>query len=265
MGIILVPGVEVHQEDQHFNVLFVADHNAYKGLPLKDALRRARAENAFAFWNHPGWKQKAIWFPLIASIYDEKLIQGMEIVNGPTYYPEAFPWINERSLTIIADSDAHAPIHMDYTQARSRPVTLVFAKTADVEGIKEALFARRTAAWLGDEVWGSEEILWGLLRGAIQPDPPELNVGPGARQAGLRVHNRSAIPIRYRVVSGPEWLRLSTPEIKAESITGVVASVSQNAPAGQQTAEFKLEITNLHATSGQNIVVPASIPIEVVK
>ena len=265
MGIILVPGVEVHEGDQHFNVLFVSDHNAYKGLPLREALRKARGENAFAFWNHPGWKQKAIWFPLVASVYDEKLIQGMEIVNGPTFYSEALPWVEQRSLTIMANSDVHAPIGMDYSRPRTRPVTLVFAATADLAGIKEALFVRRTAAWLGEEVWGSEEILRGLVRGAITPEPSQLQFGPGVRQAGLKVHNRSAIPLRFRVLKRPEWARLSTPEIRAESITGVVLSVTADAPAGRQTAEFQIEITNLHTPDGQSLVVPASLSLDIQK
>ena len=70
---------------------------------------------------------------------------------------------------------------------------------------------------------------------------------------------------RFRVLKRPEWARLSTPEIRAESITGVVISVTADAPAGKQTAEFQLEISNLHTPDGQNLVVSASLSLDIQK
>ena len=165
-GIILVPGVEVMKGDTHFNVLFVTDQNAFLGLDLPVALREGRKQKGFIFWNHPGWKQTAAWFPDVAALYDEKLMDGVELVNGRTYYQEAFPWIEEKRLTILSNSDVHSPTLPGYADRR-RPVTLVFTRTPDVAGIREALFARRTAAWMGGEVWGNEEQLRGLWEGAV--------------------------------------------------------------------------------------------------
>ena len=123
LGIILVPGVEITKPDppaplvlpdgpQHFNALFVTDANALR-VPndLMEALRRAKAQKAFVFWNHPRYRvARAAWFAPIARAFDEGLFQGMELVNGPDFYDEAYPWIDERRLTIFANSDAHDPI-----------------------------------------------------------------------------------------------------------------------------------------------------------
>lgn len=97
----------------------------------------------FAFWDHPGWRvKKAEWFPLVASLYDSQLFHGMELLNGPNFYPEAYPWIEERKLTILANSDMHRPVGGSY-EKRACPATLVFAKTADAEGVRSGRGAPR--------------------------------------------------------------------------------------------------------------------------
>ena len=175
LGVILVPGVEITKPDPpaplvlpegsaHFNALFITDPSVLN-VPndLMEALRRAKAQNAFVFWNHPRYRvSRAVWFPPIARAFDAGLFQGMELVNGPDFYDEAYPWIAERRLTILADSDAHDPVP-PRTATAHRPITLLFARTADLDGVREALVSRRTAAWQGDDVWGPEEYLRGLM------------------------------------------------------------------------------------------------------
>ena len=179
LGVILVPGVEITKPDppaplvlaegpQHFNALFVTDANALN-VPndLMEALRRAKAQQAFVFWNHPGYRvERPRWFAPVARAFDAGLFQGMELVNGPDFYDDAYPWIAERKLTILANSDAHNPLPPRAAGFR-RPITLLFARTADLDGVRDALTARRTAAWLGDDVWGAEEHLRGIWNGAI--------------------------------------------------------------------------------------------------
>jgi hypothetical protein len=178
LGIILIPAVEVNAGNIHYNALFLKDQNALVGVELKEALTRAKAQGAFAFWNHPGWKGKPEWFPMVADLYTSELFQGMELLNGPSFYPEAYPWIEEKKLTILANSDIHRSVGDNY-EKRRRPVTLVFAKTADEAGIKEALVARRTAAWMNGEVYGFAPQLAALWSGAVKAEPagelhPEL-------------------------------------------------------------------------------------------
>ncbi len=145
---------------------------------------------------------------------------------------------------------------------RNRPVTLVFAKTADAAGVREALFARRTAAWMGGEVWGGEQYLSGLWQGAVKLENPELATRPGMR-AGLRLRNQSAMPFKIRVRKAPEWLQARGVEVRAEATGGLQMQIARTAPAGVNTAELELEITNFHIGPGRNLMVRLPVRIEV--
>ncbi len=174
LGLLLIRGVEITKPDPpapsvlpegsaHFNALFITDANALNTPDLMQSLRAAKAQHAFVFWDHPRYGvARAQWFRPIARAFDEGLFQGMELVNGVDFYDEAYPWIAERQLTILATSDRHDPMPPRTTGFR-RPITLLFVRSADAEGVREALDTRRTAAWLGDDVWGAEEFLKGPL------------------------------------------------------------------------------------------------------
>jgi 3',5'-nucleoside bisphosphate phosphatase len=193
LGLILVPGVEITKPDPlkaplvlpegsaHFNALFVTDRAALN-VPddLMEALRRAKAQNAFVFWNHPRFRvSRARWAETSARAFEAGLFNGMELVNGPDFYDESYAWVDERRLTILADSDAHDPVP-PRTPTWHRPITLLFARSADLDGVRDALISRRTAAWLGDDVWGAEEHLSALWGAAVTIEPQTLN-----RKGGL--------------------------------------------------------------------------------
>lgn len=274
LGLILVAGVEITKPDPlkaplvlpegsaHFNALFVTDANALH-VPddLMEALRRAKAQRAFVFWNHPRFRvTRARWFAPVARAFDEGLFHGMELVNGPDFYDEAYPWIAERQLTILANSDAHDPIPPRAAGGR-RPITLLFVRTADHDGVREALFARRTAAWLGDDVWGAEDHLRGLWNGAIVVETPTLVRRPGAAPV-LRVRNSSAIPMRIAVRRAPDWLILaSTIQFDAQGVTFFRPAVTADAPAGEHRIDLQLEVLNLHVAPGRNLT--AALPLTV--
>ncbi len=263
LGIVLIPGMEITKPDPlkaalvlpdgsaHFNALFLSDPNKIRTPDLVEALRLARTQDAFVFWNHPRYRvDRARWFPAIAQVYDQHLFQGMELVNGPDFYDEAFPWIAERQLTILANSDAHDPIPPG-AAGRRRPITLLFARSRDVAGVREALLSRRTAAWLGDNVWGAEALLRGLWVAAIAVETPVLARRPSPM---IRLRNSSAIPMRIALRGGPEWLLLPAPaEIPAESVTVLRPLATGAAPQGELAIELKLEILNLHSAPGRNL------------
>ena len=273
LGLILVPGVEITKPDPlkaprvlpegsaHFNALFVTDANALH-VPddLMEALRRAKAQNAFIFWNHPRFRvARARWFPPVARAFDAGLFAGMELVNGPDFYDEAYPWIAERRLTILANSDAHDPVP-PRTAAGHRPITLLFAKTADLAGVREALESRRTAAWQGDDVWGAEEHLRGLWAGAVVLETPTLGRGSPA----LRLRNSSAIPMHLVVRGSPEWLGVQGPlKLDAESVTVVRLSFGAGPPAGEHRIDLTFEVTNLHIGPGRNLTVRLPLTVTI--
>ena len=257
LGIILIPAVEFAEGDLHANALFVTDANAFKGLNLADGFALARKQNAFVFWNHPGWKGTARWFEPIAAAYDARQLQGVEIVNGRSFYPEAYPWIDEKKLSILSDSDVHVPIDVDYGR-RQRPLTLVFVERADADGIRQALLAGRTVAWMGGELWGSETLLRGLWEGAVHLAANQLT----SRRGGLILQNRSAIPFRAKVLKTPAWLSVRAWDIAEERTTGFVVSAGNSAPAGRTIANIELEITNLHTGPGSNLTVTLPVMLD---
>jgi 3',5'-nucleoside bisphosphate phosphatase len=272
LGLILVPGIEITKPDPlkaplvlpegsaHFNALFVTDWNALN-VPddLMEALRRAKAQNAFVFWNHPRFRvSRARWFAPIARAYDAGLFSGMELVNGPDFYDEAYGWIDERHLAILADSDAHDPVP-PRTATWHRPITLLFARTADLDGVRDALMSRRTAAWQGDDVWGPEEQLRALWGAAVSIEPQTLNRKGGL---ALRVRNTSAIPMKLTVRQAPDWLVITPPlQLNAESTTIVRPQLTGSAPAGDQRVELAIEVSNLHTGPGKNLLVNVPLTI----
>jgi hypothetical protein len=275
LGILLIPGVEITKPDppaplvlpdgpQHFNALFVTDANALN-VPndLFEALRRAKAQNAFVFWNHPGYRvDRPRWFPPVAKAHDEGLFRGIELVNGPDFHPEAFPWIAERKLTILANSDAHDPVPPGAAGTR-RPITLLFVRTPDLAGVRDALDSGRTAAWLGDDVWGAEEHLRGLWEGAVKVDSPTIVRKPGVSPA-LRLRNTSALPFRMVVRRAPEWLVFPpTLQLDAERSILVRPSVAAGAPEGEHRVDLEVEVLNLHAAPGRNLtaVIPLTVQV----
>ena len=276
LGLILVPGVEITKPDPlkaprvlpegsaHFNALFVTDATALH-VPddLMEALRRAKAQNAFVFWNHPRFRvSRARWFAPVARAFDAGLFAGMELVNGPDFYDEAYPWIAERRLTIIANSDAHDPVP-PRTAGSHRPITLLFVKTADLAGVREALESRRTAAWQGDDVWGAEEHLRPLWTGAVVVETPSLNRTAGGIPA-LRVRNDSAIPMHIVLRGAPEWLIVPSPlTLHAQAVTAVRLALTGAAPPGEHRLELTFEVTNLHTAPGQNLSVRVPVAVKI--
>ena len=262
LGLLLIRGVEITKPDPpapsvlpegsaHFNALFISDANALNTPDLMQSLRAAKAQHAFVFWNHPRYGvARAEWFRPIARAFDEGLFQGMELVNGPDFYEEAYPWITERQLTILATSDGHDPMPSRATGFR-RPITLLFVRSADTDGVREALEARRTAAWLGEDVWGPEEFLKGLWEGAISVQP-ELRRTPGAGPM-IVFRNTSAIPMRLRIAQRPDWLRPGTGLVPALGELAMAVGLERNAPASTEFT-IDLDVLNLHTAPGKNLV-----------
>lgn len=271
LGILLIPGVEITRPvskeapggaTAHFNALFVTDPAALDVPELFDALRIARDQGAFTFWNHPGFRvDRAEWYPPIAAAHAGKLFHGMELVNGPNFYPEAFPWIEEKGLTILGNSDAHDPMP-PRERAGVRPMTLIFARAADAAGVKDALVARRTAAWMGGRLWGAEDHLRALWNGAVTFEP--ATVRPGTF-VFLRARNASALPFQFVVRRAPAWIRPEPAAIAVEGDSMLRVRILPDAPPGRASIEIEIELTNVHPGPGRNLIVRMPLRLEVVR
>jgi predicted metal-dependent phosphoesterase TrpH len=199
LGVLVLRGSEVTRKmpPGHLNAIFLKTSKPLETAEWRDALEAARAQGAFLFWNHPGWRghQKdgvARWYPEHTEILEAGLMDGIEVANDREYYPEAHRWALEKGLAILANSDIHAPSNLAWHvhEGDRRPVTLVFAKERSEEGIREALLARRSAAWADGKLAGREEQLRPLVAAAVTVENPKLAVRAGD-EGYVRLRNDS--------------------------------------------------------------------------
>jgi hypothetical protein len=268
----LVPGVEITRPvpgvksewpvgSAHFNVLFPTDIDALDTPDLTEALSRAKAQGAFVFWNHPGFMGKpATWFPHVNALFEAGLFAGIEVVNGDDFFPAALAWAAERRLTPLACSDAHLPMPAHLKSAR-RPITLVFARSRDLDGLKEALVARRTLAWLDRQVWGDAVLLTALWSAAVAVEPARAAAGA---EVDVAIRNTSAIDFDVRAFNTPLWLSLPDATLARESTTVVRGRIAADAPAGTHAVSTQLQVHNLHAVADRPLTatLPLSVTVE---
>lgn len=167
LDIILIKGSEITRPmaPGHFNAIFLQDSNPLDTEKYQDAFEAAKKQNAFIFWNHPGWDAQqpdtTLWWPEHTELYNKGCMNGIEVANGGSYFPEAVDWAIEKNLAILGTSDIHQPttVSYDFAKDEHRTMSFVFAKERTAEGIREALDNGRTAAWYKDKVIGKEELL----------------------------------------------------------------------------------------------------------
>ena len=170
--IILIRGAEITRTmpPGHHNAIFISNADDLATPQYIDAFRAAKAQNAFIFWNHPGWVAQqpdtTLWFNEHTQLLQQGMLHGIEVVNGP-YYPEAHRWCLEKNLTMIGVSDAHAPIP-PYIAGKHRTMTFVFARERTPEAIHEALKDRRTAIYHEEFIIGEEKYLKELFENAVE-------------------------------------------------------------------------------------------------
>ena len=164
----------------HINAIFLDDAN--KLLHPNDSLKgieEANKQNAFVFWNHPGWPaQRSDGIAKLDDFHryliDKNLLHGIEVVNELYYSEEALDIALKNNLTIMGTSDIHGLIDWlfkvpDDNESENknlpghRPITMVFAKSKDKKSIKEALFEGRTAVFYNEMLIGKEENLKPLI------------------------------------------------------------------------------------------------------
>lgn len=175
-GLILIKGSEITRPmaPGHSNALFLTDSNPLEKETFREAYAEAKKQNAFIFWNHPGWDSQqpdsTKWWPEHTELYNNGCMNGIEVANGDSYFPEAVDWCLEKNLTMLGTSDVHRPIQDDYDFAKGehRTMTFIFAKDRSEEGIREAMNAGRTAVWYRDQVIGKEELLRAFFEKCIE-------------------------------------------------------------------------------------------------
>jgi len=196
-NIILIRGSEITRSmpPGHHNALFLSNSDELDTPDYMDAFRAAKAQNAFIFWNHPGWtRQQAdttIWFDEHTKLMEQGMMQGIEVVNGE-YYPEAHKWCLEKKLTMMGNSDVHEPMP-PFASGQHRIMTLVFAKERTEEAIHEALKERRTAIYWKEYIIGEEKYLKELFENAL-----DIKVTKTENTAQIQLTNKSDLTFRLK-------------------------------------------------------------------
>jgi len=180
--LIVINGQEITRSmpPGHINAIFLNDAN--KLLHPKDSLKgilAANKQDAFVFWNHPAWPaQRSDGIAKLDEFHkyliEKKLLHGIEVVNELYYSEEALKLALENGLTIMGTSDIHGLVDWLFkvpddnessngTLPGHRPVTIIFSKDKSEDGIKDALFAGRTAVFYNELLIGKEENLKPLV------------------------------------------------------------------------------------------------------
>ena len=192
--ITIIPGIEVTRKPDeycHFNALFTTDNNTiYDPDPLQ-SLRNAKAQGALVMHNHPGWLRKDMSMTKFEKeAYKAGVIDGIEIMNGPEFYPKALTRAWKHNFFITSNTDIHQPTSEGYrNHGDRRNMTLIFAKDKSVESIREAIEARRTLAYSYGTVAGDKELLRKFFEASVSIR--QISVDYKGRRQALLTNNSS--------------------------------------------------------------------------
>ena len=214
--LLLIAGAEITRKYSpgHVNALFIDDANPLLTaknrkeetyINARDALREAKAQQAFMIWNHPAWQNDFSDGVIKISknqqaLFDEGLIHGIEVANGEYFNDSSLQVALDHNLTIIGASDIHGLIDYDYdiTAGTHRTVTLAFAEERSVEGIAQALFQKHTVALYDRQFIGREAELDALFNSVVSFErlPSRRK---DRQQTTVRIRNAGPIAIELRV------------------------------------------------------------------
>lgn len=257
-GITLVPGTEITKEvaPGHFNALFIKDadefnkcinkENPRDGKNIRKDLQVAREQGAFIQWNHPWYGVKnneCIWFPIIDSLCNEGLIDGIEVINATKYDPIILGWAQDKKLTNMGNTDLHAPA-FQYLDGNFRTMTFVFAKDNSLESIKEALFNKQTLSYCRNFVYGDKKYMEPLFQNSL-----ELEISSDGKNSGaLSIKNNSSLEYKISIIGGDELQLFSytrTLTVPKLGETTVGFKVPKGIEKGKNYS-VKISVNNMH-------------------
>jgi hypothetical protein len=258
LNVVLIKGAEITRGEPpgHWNAIFLRDINRLSTEKYEDAISNAVVQGAFIFWNHPGWKQpnrKSVWYAEQQKIYEAGNLHGIEIVNGSDYDPIAHRWCVEKGLTMLGNSDIHEPISMVYKGGvqEHRPVTIVYAKTNDIESIKTALFLKQTIVWHKDLLLGSTNLLDSVFRGSIKVLNQPLSF-KGQSRVVLQIQNFAPVPFKIEPADGNKEFSWPTKfTIPAGAVVAVDVKSLRTNRVGRETVSIPVNVENLNPLPDQ--------------
>ena len=207
--LIIVKGSEITRKmpPGHNNAIFISDPNKLLVDDSIQVFRDAKKQGAFIFWNHPQWTpQRKDGMATLTDVHRllirEKLLDGIEVVNGSMYSDEALQIALDNNLTIMGTTDIHKLVDWDFKipQGGHRPLTLVFAKERNEESIKDALMNRRTVAVFKNLLIGRDEFLIPLIESSLKVTSAKY-IGK-YNVLGVEIENLSSVDITLQNQTG---------------------------------------------------------------
>ena len=249
-NLIYIKGTEITRNTPpgHFNALFIGDASGYvsdrSGENDRNAVQKAVEQDAFIFWNHPGWKVNSIdgsyeWIDFVDQLNTKKELNGIEVFNGFGFHKKALDWCVDHNLTVMGTTDIHNLIAHDYQLGNNvhRSMTLVFAKERTAASVREALEAGRTVAWSSKYIAGKEEHVKNLFNACVEMGTPFYSKkGTGSNGAETvtnyyEIRNNSDLYFELELKSGEGTGKVTLFPCTSQVIT---------APAGQKSLTYEV-------------------------
>ena len=251
-NLVFIKGTEITRNTPpgHFNALFIGDASEYiedrAGEKDKQAVNKAVEQNAFIFWNHPGWKVNSIegsyeWIDFVDELKKENNLHGIEVINGFGFHKKALDWAVDHNLTVMGTTDIHNLVAHDYNLGGyvHRSMTLVFAKDRSAESVREALDAGRTVAWASKYIAGKEEHVRNLFNACVELSDSYHKKGD---RKYFEIRNNSDLYFELQLESGNGTEQITLFPLSAQVIT---------APAAEENLTYK--VTTAFIRSNENL------------
>ena len=205
-GIMVIKGAEITRGELGcYNALFTKDNNAIYDTSLEAAIQNARSQGALIVCNAPRNTGNAdvSMLPQSKKLLDKGLIDGVEVATLQKWYPALYPLCTDGRYAPIAASNSHKMIDIEYPYSGKeyfRNMTLILAERCDEESIKEALKAKRTIAYFGNMMVGSEELITELFKACIEVEYLSIDW----KDKCVMVTNKSSLPLAISWGKGKE-------------------------------------------------------------
>jgi hypothetical protein len=132
-----------------------------------------------------------------------------------------------------------------------RPVTIVYAKTNDIESIKTALFLKQTIVWHKDLLLGSTNLLDSVFRGSIKVLNQPLSF-KGQSRVVLQIQNFAPVPFKIEPADGNKEFSWPTKfTIPAGAVVAVDVKSLRTNRVGRETVSIPVNVENLNPLPDQ--------------
>ena len=198
---LLIKGCEMARNAKshgHFNCLFLKDINGLYDKNMKEAFVKVKAQGGIIIHNHPAWRRDTSdKTPFHEEVYGAGLIDGVEVVNGSTFYPHIVKRCIEEKLTMFANTDIHSlSSYPRMNGTNFRTMTFILAKELTEKAIKEAILKHRTLCFVAGNVIGEEKWLVELLNASIDCRMVQENTEKESRKYQITNHSSISYSLR---------------------------------------------------------------------